>query len=139
MSLYVLDTDTITLYQWDHPAVCQNNANHQADQIRITIISVEEQLTGWYSFVRRAKTLDQVADAYERLTENVMFWSGFEILLFSAQAIRRYESLKNMKLRVGANDLRIAAITLENGATLVTRNLRDFQRIPGLMIEDWSA
>ncbi len=63
MSLYVLDTDTTTLYQWDHPVICQNIAIHQADQISITIISVEEQLTGWYSFVRTAKTLDQVADA----------------------------------------------------------------------------
>jgi predicted nucleic acid-binding protein len=35
-------------------------------------------------------------------------------------------------------DLRIAAIVLEHGATLTTGNVRDFQRIPNLMIEDWT-
>ena len=44
-----------------------------------------------------------------------------------------------MKLNVRANDLRIAAIALENSAIVVSRNLRDFQRVPGLQVEDWSV
>ena len=50
----------------------------------------------------------------------------------------RFETLKAMRLNVGANDLRIAAIALENDATVVTRNTRDFERVPGLRIENWA-
>jgi tRNA(fMet)-specific endonuclease VapC len=44
-----------------------------------------------------------------------------------------------MRLNVGVKDLRIAAITLEHGGILVTRNVSDFQRIPNLTIANWAV
>ena len=58
---------------------------------------------------------------------------------FTEPAIARFKLLKGLRLNVGGTDLSIAAITLENGGILVTRNLRDFQRVPGLPLEDWSV
>ncbi len=43
-----------------------------------------------------------------------------------------------MKLNVGHDDLRIAAIALENNAVVVTRNTRDFARVPELKVENWA-
>jgi tRNA(fMet)-specific endonuclease VapC len=69
----------------------------------------------------------------------VKFLARLPILSFTEPAILRYEKLKALKLNIGKKDLCIAAIVLENGGTLITRNLRDFQRVPSLLIENWAA
>lgn len=57
---------------------------------------------------------------------------------FSEAAIRRYNALLAMMLNIGKMDLRIAAIALEENAVVITRNLRDFGRVPGLACENWA-
>ena len=139
MSLYVLDTDTLTLFEEGHPAVLQRVAAHPASELAITVLSVEEQLSGWYTRVRKAKTPVRLALAYRRLTDTVSFLAGLRILTYDEQAMRRWEDLRKAKIKIGRTDLRIAAVVLEHGAILVTRNARDFKKVPGLQIEDWSA
>ncbi len=138
MSLYVLDTDILSLYQLGHPVVVDRVAAHSAEDLAVTIITVDEQLSAWYTLRRRAKGNEQLARVYARFAENVRFVSQLNVLPFSLQAIERYEALLRSKLHVKANDLRIAAITLEANAVIVTRNKRDFERVSGLVIEDWS-
>lgn len=60
------------------------------------------------------------------------------ILPFTASANAQYEALRRQKIRIGTQDLRIAAIVLSVNGVLVTRNWKDFQQVPGLMLEDWS-
>ena len=111
---------------------------HAANELAIIIITVEEQLTGWYSLLRRAKKPAAQADAYRRLAHTVRSLSRLEILLYTEDAIARYNKLRTRKLNIGKMDLRISAIVLEHAATLVTRNLRDFSRVRDLNLEDWS-
>jgi tRNA(fMet)-specific endonuclease VapC len=49
MGLYVLDTDVLTLHRTGHPKVKQQVLSHSQDDLAITVISVEEQLIGWYT------------------------------------------------------------------------------------------
>jgi tRNA(fMet)-specific endonuclease VapC len=112
---------------------------HPLAALAVTVISVEEQLSGWYTQLRRATRREALARAYQQLTDCVRVLAHFQILSFTEAAIIRYEGLKAQKLNVPKMDLRIGAIVLECGGTLVTRNLRDFQRIPHLKIEDWSV
>lgn len=139
MSLFVLDTDTLSLLQRGHPAVCARVAGQQQTDLAVTVITVEEQLTGWYTLVRQARRRDQLVVAYASLADSVTTLSGWAILPLTEPALDRFDQLRALRLNVGANDLRIAAIALEHGAAVVTRNLRDFGRVPGLVCEDWSV
>lgn len=60
MSLYILDTDTLTLFNWNHPKVLQNVLAHLHDEIAVTVISVEEQLSGWHRALRQTKQTSQL-------------------------------------------------------------------------------
>jgi tRNA(fMet)-specific endonuclease VapC len=138
MSLHVLDTDTLSLLQEGHPKVCQRAAVLPAEDVALTVLTVEEQLSGWYTELRRAKSPERLAWAYRRLAQNVRFLSRVQILDFDEPAIRRYADLRRLKLKVRRTDLQIAAVVLEHQATVVTVNVRDFKRVPGLRVEDWS-
>jgi tRNA(fMet)-specific endonuclease VapC len=139
MALFVLDTDTLTHYRSGHPQICARVRACAPADLAATIISAEEQLTGWYTLLRQARQPAQVERAYARLAETIQFYAGLQVLPFTLTSITRYQQLLPLRLNIGRMDLRIAAIVLENAATLVTRNLRDFQRVPGLTIEDWSV
>jgi tRNA(fMet)-specific endonuclease VapC len=138
MSLFVLDTDTLVLFQEGHEAVCRRVLSHPIDELTISVITVEEQLSGWYTLLRRAKDSEKLARAYRRLADAVELLGRFQILSFTEPSIERFEQLKRKRLGVKHMDLRIAAVTLEHKGVLVTRNARDFQLVPDLAIEDWS-
>jgi tRNA(fMet)-specific endonuclease VapC len=72
------------------------------------------------------------------MTQAVRFLVRFDILSFAEPAIVRYEQLRKSHRRLDKNDLRIAAIALDGGDRIATRNVRDFQQIEGLVVEDWS-
>jgi tRNA(fMet)-specific endonuclease VapC len=139
MALFTFDTDMLSLYRAGHPVVGARVRQHERDAISVTIITVEEQLNGWYGLLRRVKGRDQLAMVYDELAATVKFVGGLPILPFSVPAIARYDALAKLKLNVGKMDLRIAAIALERSAVVVTRNTRDFSRVPGLTIEDWTV
>src|SRR5260370_40280840 len=138
MSLYVLDTDILTLYRSGHQVVFQRVNSHPGQDLAITVMNVEEQLSAWYALLRQSKRRDQIAHAYDRLIDAIQFHARWRILSYTESAMRGYDSLKKLKIRIGKPDLRIAAITWEHAGPLVTRNLRDFQQIPNLAVENWA-
>jgi len=138
MISHLLDTDSLTLFQHGHPQITARCAAAPIETLAISIITVEEQFLGWYTAVRQAKRDDDVAVAYDRMTAFATFIKQLPIVSFSAAAVRRYRQLKTLRLNVGKKDLCIAAIAHELGATVVTCNVLDFVRVPGLTVEDWS-
>lgn len=139
MSLFVLDTDLVTLYYRGDPTVVRRVDARPPAELAISIMTIDEQLTGWYTLTRQARRPDQLARAYAHLGEAVVRLARWPILPYTESAIARVVQLKVLRLNVRLMDLRIAAIALEHGAVVVTRNQRDFGRVPGLSVEDWSV
>jgi len=96
-------------------------------------------MQGFLARLTRARNRQQIAIAYDMLVTRLLpVWGRFVVLSFPESAILRFEHLRSLRLNVGLMDLRIAAIALENALIVVTRNLRDFGRVPGLAAVDWS-
>ncbi len=140
MTLYVMDTDLLSLYQRDHPQVCNRISLARANNITIktTVITVEEQYTGRLAQIRKAKTPEVLVAAYNRLLATVSLFSQLEILTYDRTADERFRQFPQMGIRIGTQDLRIASITLVHSGIILTRNHKDFEQVPGLTIEDWS-
>jgi tRNA(fMet)-specific endonuclease VapC len=114
--------------------------------IAITIVTFEEQMYGRLNRIRRATSGDEVISAYASLRKTINYLTDFELLDFDRDAQNYYMEFLRQKIRVGTQDLPIAAILFEGFANalaksgiLLTRNRRDFERIPGLRFEDWSV
>jgi tRNA(fMet)-specific endonuclease VapC len=140
MSRFLLDTDTVTLAHYGHPQAIQHLVQHPDSDIAIPAISVQEQMRGWLARLNRLSVAKDVADWYDFLVKRMFpVWNRYELISFSEPAILRFEQLRAMRLNIGLMDLRISAVALQDGFTVVTRNQRDFNRVPGLTSEDWSV
>jgi tRNA(fMet)-specific endonuclease VapC len=136
---YLFDTDLFSLYFQNDVNVVRAVVSHVFDDVAVSVITMQEVWDGWAAAISRAKTPAQIALGYSRLTATLNELRYWEVVSFAVGAATRYSVLKKQKLNVGGNDLKIAAIALETGATVVTRNRRDFARIPGVVTEDWSV
>ena len=62
-----------------------------------------------------------------------------QVLPFDDAAGNEFGTLRQQRVRIGTMDLRIASIALARGYTVLTRNLVDFEKVPGLAAEDWTS
>ena len=102
-----------------------------------TIVCVEEQLRGWLARIAKIGDSHRQISAYAELGERVNFLATFTLLPWDKEAADLFTRLRKQGVRIGSMDLKIACITIEHGATLLTRNTVDFARVPGLRFENW--
>ena len=138
---FFLDTDTLSLLFHQHPKILSRfRSIGNGDATAITIVTRIELLRGRFDHLLKAATKVEWLAAQARLIADEREIAGYEIVLAdeaAADHLVRLRSLKKLK-KVGLADLMIASIALANQATLVTRNVKDFQPIPGLTLENWA-
>jgi tRNA(fMet)-specific endonuclease VapC len=141
--MFVLDTDHYSLMEWSESPARQNLLRRLArvppNEVFTTIITYEEQTRGWMAYAARARTVAQEVEAYRKLERHMGIYRLTQVLGFDEGAGAEFQRLRAARVRIGAMDLKIAAIALTRDATVLTRNLKDFSRVPGLRVEDWAA
>jgi tRNA(fMet)-specific endonuclease VapC len=139
--MIVLDTDHITELQRPESRrrikLIERLDQRGDRRLATTIVTVEEQLRGRLATINERPAGNEQVLPYSELVELVLSLSEWLILPFDQAAADRFHNLKARKVRIGTMDLKIAAIVLARGATLLSANLHDFRQVPGLSVEDW--
>lgn len=139
--MIILDTDHISLLQRrDSPKADELRRRVRSvvsEEVVTTAVTVEEQLRSWLSRIAQSPDVHQQTKYYDRLMALFDFFAEWEVLPFDDRAADEFKRLRSERVRIGTMDLKIAAIALVYGATLVSGNLRDFDKVPDLRVEDW--
>lgn len=138
--MIILDTDHISVLQ--HPGTTGASSLHarldsHPDSVATTAVTLEEQSRSWISLIGRYADVERQVAYYRRLTAMFDFFADWEIVPFDEVAAAEFKRLRGERVRVATTDLKIAAIALTNDATLLSANLRDFERVPDLKVENW--
>ncbi len=139
--MLVLDTDTLTLLIAGHPRVGEKRLSLPGTEVAITVVTRIEVLQGRFAYLLKAADAGALLRAQQLLDFADRDLDQIEnILPVDDRAAKEFERLRqDRKLKkIGRADLLIAAITLAHRATLVTRNLRHFRLVHGLLLENWA-
>jgi tRNA(fMet)-specific endonuclease VapC len=134
------DTDILTEILAGNPAYAERIASVPIDEQVVPIVAVEEIIRGRLNVIRQAeaaKSRISIEQAYLLFEETLDDIRELNVLSFTQRADGLLKEWRKMRIKGSTHDLRIAASCVVTSATLVTRNRRDFQDIPGLSVEFW--
>jgi tRNA(fMet)-specific endonuclease VapC len=140
--MILLDTDHLTQIKY----VESERGRRLADRLRalpvaevvgVAIVSVEGQMRGWLTAIAKERQVIRQVPAYGALMGLFEYFRKYTIVPFDERAAKEFDELRSAKIRLGTMDLKIAATALANQALLVSANRSDFERVPGLWVENW--
>lgn len=131
MIRYLLDTNIVIYVIKRRPREALEVFNRHHGHMAISAITLAELVHGAEKSQFPARNLNVVED----------FCSRLAVLPYTQEAAYHYgairAALESTGQTIGVNDLHIAAHARSQGLTLVTNNLREFERVPGLLVENW--
>jgi len=131
MIKYLLDSNIVIYVMKRRPIELLETFNQNASRMAISAITMSELHHGAEKSVRVTQNQEVIED----------FASRLEVLPYTEKASQHYGSIRSVLeksgLVIGVNDLHIAAHARSEGLVLVTNNVRKFERIPALAVENW--
>ncbi len=138
--MIAFDTDVLTAILLGHNDFVQRVIAIPENEQAVPIIVVEEIIRGRLKIIRQAEaqqTKISIERAYELFESSLEDFRFVRVLSYTTQAEQCYRQWRQQGIRISTHDLRIAAICVSYSAVLVSRNRRDFGRVPGLQVDFW--
>ena len=139
---YLFDTDHLSILQRRtgdaYVNLLARIGQHSLSDFAVSIVSFHEQTLGAHSYLNRVSDVEKLIQGYDRLGLILSHFKILTVLPFDRAAAKQFSDLLAQQVRGPTMDLRIASITLSRDLTLLTRNQRDFVKVPGLNLEDWT-
>jgi tRNA(fMet)-specific endonuclease VapC len=140
---YLLDTDHLSILQkstgQDYQNLSARMEQIPISEFALSIVTVHEQFLGSNTYISRAQNPTDVVRGYKFMEKLVWSFKTIPVLGFDDQAATIFGSFQSQRVKLATMDLRIASIAMAHGLTLLTRNEKDFIKVPGLAIEDWTS
>jgi tRNA(fMet)-specific endonuclease VapC len=134
------DTDVLTEILSGNPEYAERIAQVPPDEQAVPVVVIEEIIRGRLNVIRRAeagKGRVTVETAYRLFEQTLTDLRELRLLPYTEAAEAIVKTWRKQKIKGSTHDLRIAASCVAYSATLVTRNRRDFEKVPGLAVEFW--
>lgn len=129
----MLDTNIVIYIIKQRPLELLQIFNQHTGQLCISSITLAELMHGVEKSQQVDKNLKNVEDFISRL----------EVLDYGLKAATHYgdirADLERKGTPIGVNDLHIAGHARSDGLIIVTNNLKEFERVAGLRVENWAA
>lgn len=137
--MFFLDTDTLTRAHGGNRQIASRIQQAGEDNVATTVITVIEILRGRHEFLLKAADGAELLRAQQLLDFSEGMLRDNEIAPIDPQVASEFDRLRSVKKlkAIGRRDLLIGCIALAHRAPLVTRNVKDFEQIPGLKVENW--
>ena len=141
--MFLFDTDHVVILQGPsaglRDAILARVAAVSPQDLYVSIVTFHEQVIGWQAYLNRDQKPESIVRAYAELSNLLREYMQLTLAPFDRAAAATFQELRKNRVRIGTMDLRIASIALVNDFTVLSRNLVDFEKVPGLKIEDWTA
>jgi tRNA(fMet)-specific endonuclease VapC len=138
--MYLFDTDHLGILQSpgspERQRILSRMSLHSGLEFFVSIVSFHEEVQGWFTYLNQARDPARIIRGYGMFENVLANFARMQVLPYDQAAATVFASLQ--QVRVGTMDRRIAAIALAVNMTVLTRNMVDFRRIPGLKCEDWT-
>jgi len=138
--MIVLDTDHFSELIRGRSVAGRNLAqrlHESTEPYCTTIVTYEEQMRGGLEKIHKERDVHRRFATYGLLRDLLESFTVWTVLDWNADAAKTFDEMRSSGVNIGTMDLKIASIALIHQSTVLSRNLKDFGRVPGLIVEDW--